>query len=91
MSISTISFQKGTKKMQNIHPIKMYIKMSRHKIIWKLAYLDVEMMSLLQKHKIIRKVAYLGVRKLLKSSVSQERKLGISICVRQKIAKSKMM
>ena len=34
--------------------------MSRHKIIWKLAYLDVEMMSLLQKHKIIRKVAYLG-------------------------------
>ena len=45
-------------------PDKNCASCSRHKIVWKLAYLNVEMTSLVQEHKNVKKVAYLGVSKL---------------------------
>ena len=45
-------------------PDKYYISCSRHKILWKLAYLSVKMTSLDQKHKIIINFANFGVSKL---------------------------
>ena len=37
------------------------ISCSRHKIVWKLAYLGVEITLLILKHKIVRKVSFFGV------------------------------
>ena len=46
----------------------------------------MKIVYLIQRHKIIRKIAHLVIRKLCKSSVSQERQLCILTCIKQKIA-----
>ena len=48
-------------------PDKNCVSYASHKIVWKLAYLDVKMMSFDQKHKPVIKVANLGVTKLCTS------------------------
>ena len=57
----TICFFIGYPENAKYLPAKNCVSHSSHKIVGKLAYLSVKMVSLYQKHKIVVKVANIGV------------------------------